>query len=213
MTEFWNEGKHLKVIGLSAKILTLREKRVTKSILCSVKDRRWNTRKDLPLRVHWRKWTKPSRLSHWNKMAHSMGQLKRVGEGTIYKDVGKWRGSLKRWGITTGKLANSGGHVLGQGRGRDGEDSAQQEPLSLIMKDTTVAWTEGNQRDNIHSLTYSSPTGYTHQEARKPGHYSPWESAPEVLAGWKRDHVRAGVGADQGKHRHMIIKGLMEKIL
>lgn len=48
------------------------------------------------------------------------------------------------------------------------EDTAQQEILSLITTDTAVAWAEGNRRDNIHSLTYSSSTGYTHRGAREP---------------------------------------------
>lgn len=43
-----------------------------------------------------------------------------------------------------------------QAKGEMGE-TAQQEILSLITTDTAVAWTEGNQRDDIHSLTSSSP--------------------------------------------------------
>lgn len=61
-------------------------------------DGKWNTGKDQPRRVCWRKWNKPRSPSCWNKMAHTTGTAEEHRGRTLYKDVGKLKGSLRRWG-------------------------------------------------------------------------------------------------------------------
>lgn len=108
-------------------------------------------------------------------------QLKRVDERTIYKDGGKLKGSLRRWGSTTMeafspiilKLANGGGHVLGPGKGRDGRDCpARDFVFDHDRHCCGLDWREPERWYPLSDLLI--PHGYTHRKQGSPVNATQW---------------------------------------